>query len=144
MRTFTSCLHTVRALLRHGASVSSRTTPPNMAVGPALQPAGSTALHFAAAAEDMSVVLVLLEAQVSKGGGLRQGGGAAQTTTYIICVGSKDGAVTGTPRRSCLLSRAKNQLCQACDLKVALFTHICMHVCVYAAQPTTTNTAGVP
>jgi len=54
----------VRALLRHGACVSSRTTPAILAISPTLQPPGSTALHFAAAAEDVSVVLVLLEAQV--------------------------------------------------------------------------------
>jgi ankyrin repeat protein len=54
----------VRALLRHGASVSARSTAPTLAISPSLQPPGSTALHFAAAAEDVSLVLVLLEAQV--------------------------------------------------------------------------------
>jgi ankyrin repeat protein len=58
----------VRALLRHGASVSARSTTPTLAISPSLQPPGSTALHFAAAAEDVSLVLVLLEAQVSKCG----------------------------------------------------------------------------
>lgn len=55
----------VRALLRHGASLSARTTAPTLSNSPTLHPPGSTALHFAATAEDMSLVLVLLEAQVS-------------------------------------------------------------------------------
>lgn len=44
--------------------MSARTTAPSLAISPQLQPPGSTALHFAAAAEDVSLVLVLLEAQV--------------------------------------------------------------------------------
>lgn len=59
------CCPAVRALLRHGASVSARSVAPSISITPALQPPGSTALHFAAAAEDVSLVLVLLEAQVS-------------------------------------------------------------------------------
>jgi hypothetical protein len=60
---------TVRALLRHGATLSCRTTAPKLLANcpRRLQPAGSTPLHITAAAEELSMVVVLLEAQLARG-----------------------------------------------------------------------------
>eukprot|EP00775_Hariotina_reticulata_P007519 gene7519-7730_t len=58
---------TVRALLRGGASLVSVTVAGAVSNNPVRLPTGSTALHLAAAAEDLPLVKLLLEVQVSQG-----------------------------------------------------------------------------
>jgi len=64
---------TVKALLRHGAGLWARTIPPTPSTGSTGSqilrlPAGSTALHLAAAGNHVSVIRVLLEAMATEVG----------------------------------------------------------------------------
>jgi hypothetical protein len=54
----------VRALLRNGANIATATVAPSLGTCPVSQPTGSTVLHMAAAAEDVGMARMLLEAQV--------------------------------------------------------------------------------
>ncbi|WIA35703.1 hypothetical protein OEZ86_004106 [Tetradesmus obliquus] len=62
---FKGSTSTVRALLRNGASISCATVAPSFSSCPVNQPAGSTPLHMAAAADDIGMARLLLEAQAS-------------------------------------------------------------------------------
>jgi ankyrin repeat protein len=64
----------VRALLRNGANIATATVAPSLGTCPVSQPTGSTALHMAAAAEDIGMARILLEAQVRGFSGGERGG----------------------------------------------------------------------